>query len=45
MYLNSSPEFAAFDVKNAVIEIHKLLGKEYDDQIMDKVFSEFCLGK
>ncbi|MCB9027174.1 MAG: tRNA uridine-5-carboxymethylaminomethyl(34) synthesis GTPase MnmE [Bdellovibrionaceae bacterium] len=43
--IRSSPEFPAFDVKNAIIEIHKLLGKEYDDQIMDRVFSEFCLGK
>ncbi|MCB0356585.1 MAG: 50S ribosome-binding GTPase [Bdellovibrionales bacterium] len=42
---NESPEFTAFEVKNAVLAIHRLLGKEYDDQIMDKVFSEFCLGK
>ena len=40
-----SPEFAAFEVRNAVLSVHRLLGKEYDDQIMDKVFSEFCLGK
>ncbi len=40
-----SPEFSAFEIKSAVISVHRLLGKEYDDQIMDKVFSEFCLGK
>ena len=43
--LKESPEFVAFEIKNALLAVHRLLGKEFDDQIMDKVFSEFCLGK
>ncbi len=42
---SESPEFTVFEVKNAVISLHRMVGKVYDDQIMDRVFSEFCLGK
>lgn len=41
----SSPEFSAFEIKEAVILLHELLGQRFDDQIMDRVFSDFCLGK
>ncbi|MEK6774837.1 MAG: tRNA uridine-5-carboxymethylaminomethyl(34) synthesis GTPase MnmE [Bdellovibrionota bacterium] len=38
-------EFVAMDLKEAVLSIQQILGKAYDDQIMDRVFKEFCLGK
>lgn len=38
-------EFLAFELKDALICIHETLGKRFDDQIMDRVFKEFCIGK
>lgn len=38
-------EFLAFELKDALIAIHETLGKRFDDQIMDRVFKEFCIGK
>ncbi|MFN3455201.1 MAG: GTPase, partial [Pseudobdellovibrio sp.] len=38
-------EFIAQTLKNALISLQRILGKSYDDQIMDRVFKEFCLGK
>ena len=43
--LKESPDLCVFELKEAIIAIHKILGKEFDDQIMDRVFGEFCLGK
>lgn len=39
------PEFAAVDLKEALLSIQETLGKRFDDQIMDRVFKEFCIGK
>ncbi len=38
-------EFIAMDLKESVLKIQQILGKAFDDQIMDRVFKEFCLGK
>lgn len=38
-------EFIALDLKEALLSIQSILGVVYDDQILDKVFKEFCLGK
>lgn len=42
---NSSAEFMALELKEALILLHETLGKRFDDQIMDQVFKEFCIGK
>lgn len=42
---NSSPEFIAFELQEAVRAIHELLGKEFHEQVIDRIFKEFCLGK
>ncbi len=42
---SSSPEFVAFELQEAVRAIHELLGKEFDEQVIDRIFKEFCLGK
>ncbi len=42
---DSSPEFTAFELKDAVLSMHEILGRRFDDQVMDRVFKEFCLGK
>ncbi|MBE8221112.1 MAG: tRNA uridine-5-carboxymethylaminomethyl(34) synthesis GTPase MnmE [Bdellovibrionales bacterium] len=38
-------EFIAFELQEALLKVYNILGKEFDDQILDKVFKEFCLGK
>jgi tRNA modification GTPase len=38
-------EFIAFELRDAVIAVHELLGKEFHEQVIDRVFKEFCLGK
>lgn len=38
-------EFVAFDLKGALMALQRVVGEVYDDQILDKVFKEFCLGK
>jgi tRNA modification GTPase len=41
----ASPEFTAFDLKEALMKIQELLGKNVSDDVMDRVFKEFCIGK
>ena len=42
---NVGAEFVAMHLKESLISLQKILGQVYDDQIMDRVFKEFCLGK
>jgi tRNA modification GTPase len=42
---NISPEFITFDLQEALSSVLRILGKSYDDQVLDRVFKEFCLGK
>lgn len=41
----SGQEFVSLELKEALIQIQETLGKSFDDQILDKIFQEFCLGK
>ena len=41
----SSPEFIAFELQEAIHAIHDLLGKRFNEQVIDRIFKEFCLGK
>jgi tRNA modification GTPase len=41
----ASPELTALSMKEALLRIQETLGKRFDDQIMDRVFKEFCIGK
>lgn len=40
-----SPDLVAYHFQNALTQFNFLMGKEYDDEILDSIFSEFCLGK
>jgi tRNA modification GTPase len=40
-----SSEFVALSLKEALLCVQRVLGKSYDDEILDRVFKEFCLGK
>ena len=42
---DESPDFIAFELQEALLGIHELLGKRFDDEVLDRVFKEFCLGK
>lgn len=42
---NSSPEFVTFELQNSLMPIQEVLGKQFDDDVLDRVFQEFCLGK
>ena len=40
-----SPELIAFELGTAVKAVHELLGKVFHEQVIDRIFKEFCLGK
>ncbi|MGB7061470.1 MAG: tRNA uridine-5-carboxymethylaminomethyl(34) synthesis GTPase MnmE [Candidatus Zixiibacteriota bacterium] len=40
-----SPEFVALDVKAALDAIGEVVGKTVTDDILNKIFAEFCIGK
>jgi tRNA modification GTPase len=42
---NMSPEFVALDVKAGLDAIGEVVGKTVTDDILNKIFSEFCIGK
>lgn len=43
--LEESPDLISQELSLALMEINQLLGKEYNDEVLDKIFSEFCIGK
>ncbi|MGK7346102.1 MAG: tRNA uridine-5-carboxymethylaminomethyl(34) synthesis GTPase MnmE [Candidatus Nitrospinota bacterium M3_3B_026] len=40
-----SREFIAADLAEAREAVARLTGKAFDDQVLDRIFSEFCIGK
>jgi len=40
-----SPEFTAFDLREALDNLDEITGKKINDEILDKIFSSFCIGK
>lgn len=40
-----SPEFIAQDLKYALDGIGQILGSKFSEELLDKIFSEFCIGK
>jgi tRNA modification GTPase len=45
MLNDESPDLIALELQGGLRALHEVLGLTFDDQVMDKVFSEFCLGK
>lgn len=41
----ASSEFSGFEIQSALMSIQQVLGKQFDDQVMERVFKEFCIGK
>ncbi len=40
-----SPEFVVLDVRAALDAVGEVVGKTVTDDILNKIFSEFCIGK
>ncbi|MEE8303952.1 MAG: GTPase, partial [Candidatus Tectomicrobia bacterium] len=38
-------EFVAFDVSEALRQIGEILGEDYAGEVLDRIFSSFCIGK
>ncbi|MFN8792550.1 MAG: tRNA uridine-5-carboxymethylaminomethyl(34) synthesis GTPase MnmE [Bdellovibrionales bacterium] len=38
-------EFVSLELKEGLVSLQQILGRYFDDQIMDRVFKEFCIGK
>lgn len=45
MLHEESPDLIALELQSGLLALHEILGLTYDDQVMDRVFREFCLGK
>lgn len=41
----ASSEFVISEVQSALENVMEVLGKRFDDEVMDQVFKQFCLGK
>lgn len=40
-----SLEFIAQDIKEALLYLDDILGRRFSEDLLDKIFSEFCIGK
>ena len=38
-------DLLAFELKEALVAIQEVLGKKFDDDVLDHIFSQFCIGK
>ncbi len=41
----SSPDLIMVDLRESLDHLHAILGLRIDDEILDRIFSRFCLGK
>jgi tRNA modification GTPase len=42
---NRQPELISQDIKDAMAALDEILGRRFNDKLLDKIFSEFCIGK
>lgn len=42
---DASPELIAYELQVGLKAVHELLGKVFHEQVIDRIFKEFCLGK
>lgn len=42
---NLSPEFIAADMRFALENLGEITGETYSDDVLDRIFQEFCIGK
>lgn len=41
----ASPDLIALELQTGLMALYEILGITFDDQVLDQVFKEFCLGK
>lgn len=42
---NLSPEFSAFELREAIDALDEITGQKIREEVLDKIFSTFCIGK
>lgn len=42
---NLSCEFIAEDLRGGLLELDRILGKDFSEDLLDSIFSKFCIGK
>ena len=42
---NLSPEFSAFELREAIDTLDEITGQKIREEVLDKIFSTFCIGK
>jgi tRNA modification GTPase len=42
---STSPELVAFDLRQGINEIDEITGRIYNEEILDRIFNRFCIGK
>lgn len=40
-----SPEFPAFELREAIDMLDEITGQKIQEEVLDKIFSSFCIGK
>jgi len=43
--VNFSPEFSAFELREAIDSLDEITGQKIREEVLDKIFSSFCIGK
>ena len=43
--LGGAPELAALELRGALDELGEMVGAIYTDELLDRIFSRFCIGK
>jgi tRNA modification GTPase len=42
---NAPPELAAIDLKEAIFNLGLIVGKSVSDDVLERIFEQFCIGK
>ena len=42
---NMSNEFIAIDIKNAAENLGAVSGRQWNEEVLNSIFSKFCIGK
>ena len=45
LFSGESPELVAVHLNEAQAALSSLLGRDYGEALLDRIFSEFCIGK
>jgi tRNA modification GTPase len=42
---SASPDLITFELQDGLLALQEVLGKRFDDDVLDRIFKEFCIGK